>query len=207
MSTQYPVNKHLEDYEIKLPNFWNTIYEAGNPAWGKAPASVLEKFISYFPKESKILDLGCGEGRNSIPLSKMGYEVHGIDISDKAIDNAKKKQSDCVFQCIDLFELNTENKYDVIIDFGLYHFVPHEYREQYANIVQKVLMKNGVYCNQSGRLENKLGSVEYTPPQLEEQDLLNTFKNFNIVLLEKETLPSFSDYWAYPCWNMVAKVK
>ena len=92
-------------------------------------------------------------------------------------------------------------------DFGLYHFVPHEYREQYANIVQKVLRKNGVYCNQSGRLENKLGSVEYTPPQLEEQDLLNTFKNFNIVLLEKETLPSFSDYWAYPCWNMVAKVK
>ena len=133
MPIQYPINKHLSDYEIKLPNFWDKIYEEGNPAWGKAPANVLEKFTTYFPRQGKILDIGCGEGRNSIPLSKKGYEVHGIDISSTAIDIANKKQSDCVFQCIDVFEINTDTKYDVIIDFGLYHFVPYEFRKQYAN--------------------------------------------------------------------------
>ena len=207
MPIQYPINKHLSDYEIKLPNFWDKIYDEGNPAWGKAPANILEKFTTYFPIQGKILDIGCGEGRNSIPLSKKGYEVHGIDISSTAIDIANKKQSDCVFKCIDVFEMNTDTKYDVIIDFGLYHFVPYEFRKQYADNIYKMLSKDGVYCNQSGRAENKIGSDDYTPPQLEEEDLVDTFKNFDIVLLEKETLPSFSDYWAYPCWNMVAKTK
>ena len=45
IQTNYPVNKSLSDYEINLPEFWNNIYDQGNPAWGKAPANVLEKFI------------------------------------------------------------------------------------------------------------------------------------------------------------------
>ena len=207
MPTQYPVNKNLTDYEIRLPNFWNKIYHEGNPAWGKAPANVLDKFINFFPKGGKILDVGCGEGRNSIPLNKKGFTVHGIDISRTAINIAKEKKSDCTFDCIDIFKIDTNEKYDVIIDFGLYHFVPHELRQKYADIIYKMLDHEGIYCNQSGRLENKLGSVDYTPPQLEEQDMLDTFKSFDILLLEKDTLPSFSDYWAYPCWNMVAKIK
>lgn len=35
----------------------------------------------FFPREGKLLDLGCGAGRTSIPLTQMGYEVTGIDIS------------------------------------------------------------------------------------------------------------------------------
>ena len=76
IQTNYPVNKSLSDYEINLPEFWNDIYDQGNPAWGKAPANVLEKFINYFPSQARVLDIGCGEGRNSVPLSKKGFNVN-----------------------------------------------------------------------------------------------------------------------------------
>jgi len=36
-------------------------------------------------KPGKVLDIGCGRGRNSIYLAEKGYEVEGIDFSETSI--------------------------------------------------------------------------------------------------------------------------
>lgn len=38
----------------------------------------------------KVLDLGCGGGRTTIPLYKMGYDIYGLDISPNLINALKK---------------------------------------------------------------------------------------------------------------------
>jgi ubiquinone/menaquinone biosynthesis C-methylase UbiE len=50
-----------------------------------------KRFISTLPKGSTVLDLGCGNGRNSIFLAKEGMRVIGIDFSKGLIKIAKNK--------------------------------------------------------------------------------------------------------------------
>lgn len=45
-------------------------------------------------KQSRILDIGCGTGRHSIELTKRGYNVTGIDLSDSLLKRAKGKASE-----------------------------------------------------------------------------------------------------------------
>ncbi|MCL5030914.1 MAG: class I SAM-dependent methyltransferase [Bacteroidetes bacterium] len=53
----------------------------------------IEKEIAY-NKEIKILDIGCGTGRHSIELTRRGYSVVGVDLSESLLQRAREKASE-----------------------------------------------------------------------------------------------------------------
>jgi SAM-dependent methyltransferase len=74
---------------------------------------------SNYDKSFKILDIGCGTGRHSIELTKRGYNVKGIDLSDsllgKAREKAVKQNIKIDFQKLDARNLPFENEFDAAI--------------------------------------------------------------------------------------------
>jgi len=70
-------------------------------------------------KELKILDVGCGTGRHSVELSKRGYHMTGIDLSESQLASAKEKAKQnglsIDFQQQDARNLPFEKEFDVAI--------------------------------------------------------------------------------------------
>jgi len=53
------------------------------------PASFLVENVFLLPK-GRVLDVAMGDGRNSIYLARMGFDVRGVDISAEAVDRARE---------------------------------------------------------------------------------------------------------------------
>jgi SAM-dependent methyltransferase len=79
----------------------------------------LDNLISFIKpeKKAKILDVGCGRGRHSIHLNKMGYDVTGVDLSVKSIDQCKQHENEELhFHVHDMRNLLTTNYFDISLN-------------------------------------------------------------------------------------------
>ena len=78
----------------------------------------IEKEINY-NKSLRIIDIGCGTGRHSIELTKRGYKVIGIDLSESLLERAKEKAKarnlQIDFQKHDARNLPFRNEFDLAI--------------------------------------------------------------------------------------------
>ncbi|HBS88616.1 MAG: SAM-dependent methyltransferase [Bacteroidetes bacterium GWF2_38_335] len=78
----------------------------------------IEKELSE-NKKLKILDVGCGTGRHAIELTKRGYSITGIDLSESQLARAREKAKKCNlkidFQKQDARNLPFDKEFDVAI--------------------------------------------------------------------------------------------
>jgi SAM-dependent methyltransferase len=84
----------------------------------------------------RVLDAGCGAGEHTILLTRLGYNVLGIDFSPTAIEqareNAAAKGVDARFDVGDAMNLPEEPAYDTVIDSALFHIFDDADRPKYV---------------------------------------------------------------------------
>ncbi len=97
-----------------------------------------------------LLHLQCHFGQDSISLSRLGAHVTAVDISDRAIDYARKfaeqLQTETTFICCNLYDLpNHDDKtYDLIFtSYGTVGWLPD--LKAWAELISTKLRKNGVF--------------------------------------------------------------
>ena len=94
----------------------------------------------------KILDIGCGGGLLSEPMSRMGANVTGIDASDKNIKiakvHSKKNKLKINYLCSSPEKLKIGKKFDVILNMEIVEHV--EDIEFFLKSCSKLLKKNGL---------------------------------------------------------------
>lgn len=100
------------------------------------------------PQNALMLDLACGNGRYSIALNRMGYNVTGIDLSQKKIEAAKQSQNNSLSFAVNDMRMPLEpDKYDYVFNlftsFG--YFDKEEENKIVLTNVYNSLKKEGVF--------------------------------------------------------------
>ena len=98
---------------------WNSKYKTEGYLFGEKPIPFLVDNLHLLPK-GKALDIAMGEGRNGVYLATQGFNVTGLDISEKGLEKAhrlaKKNNVTIKTKVVDLENFQIEpNTYDVIL--------------------------------------------------------------------------------------------
>ncbi|RDY27599.1 methyltransferase domain-containing protein [Romboutsia weinsteinii] len=129
-------------------NNWIDLYNLLKGNYEEEPEHLLIEYIDLIDK-GKVLDLGVGNGRNSLFLSAIGYDVEGVDISDDNIKNylekSKELQLDVKGTVADIrkFEIK-ENEYSLIIVSWVLNFFRKNEIDYIIEKIKKGLRENGV---------------------------------------------------------------
>lgn len=77
-------------YEILFENYGRKYDNESFTQGTVSECDFIEKELNY-DKGLRILDVGCGTGRHAIELTKRGYDVTGIDLSESLLRRAREK--------------------------------------------------------------------------------------------------------------------
>ena len=132
------------------------------------------------------LDLGTGPGTQALELSKMGFTVTGTDISQHAIEKAKKLSDEINFVVDDILNSKlSEKKFDFIFDRGIFHIFDIVQRPQYVKQIKRILNDNGILFLKCMSVKETNLSDDEMPHKLSKQEIIDNFDNdFEIQKIE-----------------------
>ena len=101
---------------------WNRRYEGIELVWTATPNRFLAQEVAGLAP-GRVLDLACGEGRHAVWLAEQGWQAHGVDFSEVAIEKARRlaeaRAVDAKFEVADLTEWDPAGQWDLVLVFYL----------------------------------------------------------------------------------------
>lgn len=135
-----------------MSDFYDDKYRSEELYWGKQPSSIARiLFQKYPPQEDQtLLDIGCGEGRDSVFFARNGYRVTGFDSSAegvrKSIALAEEQRLSVVFFQADINECRLQDFYDVVFASGALHYIPLPLREEILSNYKHFTTSGGIHA-------------------------------------------------------------
>ena len=177
-------------------------YKNSSCFWGTKPAKYVELFVNKFGKDlngKKILDIGAGEGKNSVFLATYGASVVSIDISKIALERFNQQPGYLEYKenilCVisDVRQINfLPNSFDVVVAYGILHCLDNK-----SEIKKTIsLIKNWVRIDGYTIISTFTNNLpipeiqEYLMPEslLEDNELGNMFSEWNIIFQENDII-------------------
>ena len=133
---------------------WDGEYARGGipSSYRESPSGALEWAVKNWPlltgldRPATALDIGCGTGRNTCHMASAGIDVLGFDISETALDLARRRACAARFVKHDLREglPASDASIDLATDLFVYkHLISSEVRAAYRRELARVLRPTG----------------------------------------------------------------
>ena len=128
---------------------YKTVHEKGVCWFGGDPTAEVGKTIGRFGigKDVPILEIGCGEGRDALPLLQAGYRVTATDISREAILYCHRHYPAyaSTFRVLDCVRGTPPGKFGFVFAVAVLHMLTEDSdRAAFFDFVRECLMDDGV---------------------------------------------------------------
>ncbi len=134
-----------------LADKWNEEYESGKYADEPAIPFVgtIIETLNKFPETKKGLGLyvGCGNGRNYLPLVSAGLNLNGLDVSPVALQQISKKMPHLADKlvCQDFKSFSAAKQFDYIVAIQVFQHGTERDARQYFEKVCSLLKPGGLF--------------------------------------------------------------
>ena len=130
-------------------SLFDDAYKTGTAPWviGEPQPAVVELEKTGLLR-GKTLDVGCGAGEHTILLTRLGYDVLGVDFAPAAVEhaqaNAAAKGVDARFAVADAMALPADSGYDTVLDSALFHIFDAGDRTRYVRSLHGAVRPGGL---------------------------------------------------------------
>ena len=119
--------------------------------WGIEPNRLCYEIMKLRPpvRPYRVLDIGCGEGRDSVFLARNGYSVSGFDISESGLNKARQlalaHHTEADFFKADLLTYQPEGETDIVFSSGVLHDLPQAKRKPLIDQLKTCTAPHGIH--------------------------------------------------------------
>ena len=150
METNY-LDKNKDSWNRRTEyHLTSEFYDVKGFLEGKSSLKSIETELLGNIQGKSVLHLQCHFGQDTLSLARLGAEVTGVDLSDKAIENAvilaNKTGLPATFICCDLYSLpqHLEAQFDIVFtSYGTIGWLPD--LDKWAGIVSRYLKPGGKF--------------------------------------------------------------
>lgn len=137
--------RYYEAYDDRF----SQVHQAGLQWFSDLPSPIVGEVIRSFgfTRESKMLELGCGEGRDASRLLRDGFRLLATDISPEAIRYCREKNPRFLtaFQVLDCVAGRLDETFDFIYAVAVVHMlVPDGDRQSFYRFIREHLAPDGI---------------------------------------------------------------
>lgn len=148
-SQYFEANKHLWNKRTAVHKD-SSFYDVAGFKAGKNVLTPIELKELGDVKEKKMLHLQCHFGLDSLCWARLGADVTGIDLSDEAINEAKKLNDEtglsAKFICCNIYDIKKylDGKFDIVFtSYGVVGWLPD--LDKWAEVIASYLNPGGIF--------------------------------------------------------------
>ena len=140
------MNKTIDYYNQNADSYYRTTVGTDLDATRK-------RFAKYLPTEARVIDIGCGSGRDVLAFSDMGFDAAGLDASEELVGLAKERLGVKAFAA-DMSTWIASEPYDGIwCCASVMHLDDEECKRFFENLQYNLKPKGAIYISVKSGIE------------------------------------------------------
>ena len=184
----------MRKLDVNTPAFWDEIYQHGRAGWDLGrPTPVFVRLLEageFAP--GRMLVPCAGRGHDAREFARHGFTVDAVEFAQEAAEAIRARQDSLpvtLYQT-DLFGLPAEwrARYDYVLEYTCFCAIDPRRREEYADLVNRLLKPGGIFINLAFPLDEHGGGPPFS---VTDRDILGLFQSRGFKLLRRE-VPSDS---------------